>query len=90
MPLTSRILVRNTGTNSGLIRKHNALALNAHTLVGTNGNAALVFDPSNVLLQTKPDAKVVGANGSVWGQNGLYQLFQGATHRDASSAKIAG
>ena len=73
-----------------LIRKHNAVVLNAHTLVDASGNPALVFDPSNVLLQSKPDAKVAGANGSVWGTNGLYQLFQGATHRDTSSAKVAG
>jgi ATP-dependent phosphoenolpyruvate carboxykinase len=79
-----------TAATYKLAKKHNALALNAHTLVDTNGNAALVFDPSNVLLQSKPDAKVAGAHGSVWGTNGLYQLFQGVTHRDASSAKVAG
>jgi hypothetical protein len=66
------------------------LALNAQTLVGAGGNAALVFDPSNVLLQSKPDAKIAGGNGSVWGTNGLYTLFQGVTHRDANSAKVAG
>lgn len=90
---TSFETIRNavaTAATYKLAKKHNALALNAQTLVGTDGNAALVFDPSNVLLQSKPDAKVAGANGSVWGKNGLYTLFQGVTHRDASSAKTAG
>jgi len=90
---TSFETIRNAVSSAAtykLAKKHNALVLNAHTLVDASGNAALVFDSSNVLLQSKPDAKVAGANGSVWGQNGLYQLFQGATHRDASSAKVAG